>query len=119
MIKDPEFNQIKAELIERIARIEEYIAEGKIERAENKIERHELRGFMDTISKRMNGDYLVNPPVLGHEQRLMSLEKVDADRLKNKEVILKMAIGSFTIAVGGAVMWIFVVLKDAFIGKTH
>lgn len=69
------------------------------------------------LIRKIYGDPDANPPIKGYEARLQALEKIEDDREKTKERLLQMAVGSLTIAIGGAVIWIFIVLKTAFISK--
>lgn len=103
-----EFPQIKRELIDRIEKIEDFIKESAARR-------EEYQRIMKNIDVKLNGDYLIYPPLRGHEQRILDLEKVESERIKTRDWAVKTATGSITIAVGGAVIWIFNVLKDAFI----
>jgi len=103
-----DFPQIKRDLIDRVSSIEDFIRDT----AER---REEYRKLMIDINKKLNGDYLVYPPILGHEQRIIELEKVERERVKNKDWAIKTATGALTIGIGGAVIWICNVLRDAFI----
>lgn len=107
-----DFNEIKRELIEGVLRIESFIEDGEKQRID-------IQKTLRDINTKLNGDYIIYPPIIGHEQRLINLEKVENDRIKNKEGLIKLATGSITIAVGGAVIWIFNVLKDAFTKGGH
>lgn len=72
-----------------------------------------------TVGRALNkiyGDPDSNPPVMSLETRLKELEKIENSREKNKQTLIKTALGSVTIAVGAIVLWIFTVLRDAFIG---
>ena len=44
------------------------------------------------------------------------LEKIENNREKNKQTLIKTALGSVTIAIGAVVLWVFTILKDAFVG---
>lgn len=65
---------------------------------------------------RVYGDPDANPPVPSYEERIKELEKEKNLRERNKDTLIKTALGSVTIAVGAIVLWVFTVLKDAFIG---
>ena len=75
------------------------------------LERTVVRAF-----NKLYGDPEANPPVPSLEQRLNYLESLEKGREKNKEYLIKMALGSVTIAIGAIVLWIITVLKNAFIG---
>jgi hypothetical protein len=107
MFHDNEFPQIKKDLINRIERIENYIVDG------TKI-REEILDTLKKMNLRIYGDLDANPPFEGYEQRIKTLETAEGNRIKNRDNVLKMAIGSVTIAIGSILWWIFGVLKDAF-----
>jgi len=74
------------------------------------LERTVARAFI-----KVYGDPDANPPVPSYEQRIKELEKLEKNREKNKDILIKTALGSVTIAVGAIVLWVFTVLRDAFI----
>ena len=71
------------------------------------------------LLRKIYGDPDVNPPILGYEARLRKLEIVENDREQAKKNLIKMAVGSITIALGGAIIWVFDVVRAAFITKVH
>lgn len=103
-----DFREIKRDLVLRVEKIEQYIAEGNEQR------KH-ITQTLEIINKRMNGDFDVIPPKDGHEQRISELEKEHKERKETKESFMKVAVGSLTMAIGGAVIWIFIAIKDAVI----
>lgn len=107
-MQNSDFPQIKRDLIDRIDRIEKFIKE-------ESSSREETQKILRNINLRLNGDYMIYPPVKGHEQRIIDLEKVEINRIENKKLWQKTATGAVTIAVGGAMIWICDVLRDAFI----
>ncbi len=105
--KDPTFPEIKKELVERVERIEEYMAQG-IE------QRKELTAWMQKVHIKVYGDDDSNPPKLGLDGRVKSLEGSEEKRSIIGKGFLKIAVGSLTTAIGGAVIWSFLALKEAF-----
>lgn len=75
----------------------------------------EIKDMLKEINTRLNGDYVIYPPVKGHEQRIIDLEKSDAEREKGKERIMSMLVGSVTIAIGSIVIGICMAVRAAFI----
>lgn len=67
----------------------------------------------------MYGDPTTDPPIRGINERVKYLEGIEAGRDKAKENMIKMAVGSFTMALGGFIIWVFLTLKDGFLGKGH
>ena len=86
--KDEEFNLIKKDLISKIDKIDRFIS----------------------------GDATANPPMRGIHDRVSHLEGLEKSRLKNRETVTQMACGSIAIAVGGALIWCFNILKAGFLG---
>ena len=80
-----------------------------------------LADLEKTVARAFNkiyGDPEANPPVLSLDERLKQLEKIENNREENKKTLVKTALGSVTIAVGAIVLWIFTVLREAFISHT-
>ncbi len=103
------FPEIKKELVESVQRCEKYILDG------NKA-REEIMAMVTKFHIKMYG----NPEmgIEGYEERLRKLEIVESERIKSKETIFKMAVGSLTVGIGGAVIWVGQAIRDAFI-KGH
>ena len=112
------FPEIKKSLLDAVERIEKHIQESEKDRQESVKERQEMVINMAKMHIRIYGNNEIDPPVEGHETRLRRLELVEESRLKNKREMLNLAIGSFTIAVGGVILWILSALKVMFI-KGH
>ncbi len=108
MNNDPNFPQLKKDLIDRVKAIEDYISDGIKTR-------EEILRQLSKMHYKIYGDDDANPPKVGFDDRLKLLESVEADRIKLKNSALKLAVGSMTMAVGGAMIWIFNVLRDGFI----
>jgi hypothetical protein len=106
-----EFNQIKKELIDKVNGIDEHIKN-------EYVQREEVRVLIGKVSAMVFGDASANPPIIGFHERLNRLESVERDRIKTKDNVITMAVGSMTIAIGGAVIWIACVLREAFV-KPH
>lgn len=111
MDKDPNFPQIKRDLIERIVIIENYIKEG-VKTRESILE------LLTKLNTKIYGSDDTDPPKIGMEARLKALENTEQGRNKLKHSFLKVAVGSLTMAVGAMVIWVFNVVRDAFI-KPH
>lgn len=110
-MEDKNFIQIKKDLINRVESIEKYIKEG------NEV-REEVLRTLAKLNLKIYGDYDAEPPRLGIDKRLEVLERVEMTREQTKNGMLKIAVGSLTMAVGGAVIWVLTALRDAFI-KPH
>ena len=76
----------------------------------------ELEKTVGRAFNKLYGDPQANPPIPSLEARLKELEIIESNRDKNRQTLIKTALGSVTIAVGAMVLWIFTVVKDAFIG---
>jgi hypothetical protein len=114
----------KMRINERLLLIEEYIREGKDQR-------HKINETMASIDIRcknaelmIHGDPKSTDKFVrdGLNRRLESVERRDEnhdrDIKKNKDSLFRWAIGSITIGTGGAVIWLFDVIRQAFI-KPH
>lgn len=55
--------------------------------------------------------------ITGLDARVIILEQDKASRINIKKEAAKMVIGSMTIAIGGAIVWIGVAIKTAFMGN--
>lgn len=100
MTQKDDFNQIKRDLVDKVEAIEQRIIEGNEIFAQLKL--------------KIYGDNEANPPIPGIDARLIKLEAIETNRLQLKKEFLKLAIGSFTIALGGVIVWIFNIFKGAF-----
>lgn len=117
MTQDKDFLLIKKALVDKVNDIGQHIED------ETK-QREEVSILLGKLSLLILGDATIYPPVRGiieiYDARLKVLEEVEKNRKINKETMIKMATGSITIAVGGAVIWFFNVVKVAFIrGGNH
>lgn len=111
--KDEDFNIIKRELVTRVNSIESYMSEGKDLRKD-------ILNILQRLETKVYGDPKTIPPIIGLEDRLDNLEKIENGRLKQREGMIKIAVGSMTTAIGGAIIWLFIVIKEAFIkGGPH
>ena len=99
--KEKSFPEIKQTLLDDVEQIKKYMQDG------NELHRQ--------IRVKIYGNPETNPPILGIDQRLRSLESIEQERVKRTEWSLKIAAGSITVGIGGAMIWIFNVLRDAFI----
>lgn len=107
MSPEPSFPQIKKELIDRVEKIEKYMADGNEQR-------EKLSGWMKKVHTKVYGDEDANPPIEGFDDRLKRLEVERKDRGVVRDGFLTVAVGSFTMAVGAAMIWMFTTLKEAF-----
>lgn len=105
-----DFSQIKRELVSKVNAIKAHIDEEQTSREESRI-------LLGKVSIILFGDQTASPPIKGrlaeYDERIRELEKVDRERIKNKDSVIKMAVGSATIALGGAVIWLANVIKEA------
>jgi len=117
--KDEDFNLIKRDLVNSVDKLVKSNEDTQAYIKEGERQRKEIQDTLRIITTKINGDYMIYPPVLGHDQRILNLEKIEEQRAtntkNNKETAVNMATGTITIAVGGAVIWIFNVLREAFI----
>lgn len=111
MKDNPTFPELKQSLLDDVAKIKKYVEEGEKSRAE-------LRVLVQKMHLKYYGDPDANPPVKGFDDRLCKLERVESERIKSKEYILKLTAGSLTVAIGGAVLWVCKAVQDAFL-KGH
>lgn len=104
---NPKLTLEKLRINERLLMIEQYIVEGKDQRAQ-------LNNTMSTINIRMvniENKILGDPKSTekkyrdGMERRLENCEILDADSEKVKGNLLKVAVGSLTMAIGAFVIW--------------
>ena len=67
------------------------------------------------LLRKIYGDPDASPPILGYDARLKKLEELENIRDKTKKELIKLAVGSVTIALGGAILWVAAAVKAAFI----
>lgn len=110
-----DFPQIKRELVTKINAIKTHIDN-------EAIRREEVRVLLDQVSVAVFGDPMAQPPVEGYHARLKRIEEERYEEKKDKQNIkdnaINLAVGSAAIAVGGAICWIVVAIKEAFL-KGH
>lgn len=106
-----EFGQIKRELIKKVDDIQKHINA-------DSLQREEVRILLKNVSVAVFGDPMANPPLEGYQHRLKRIEdKIDLeekDRQKNKDNMISLAVGSLAIALGGAIIWVCIAIKEAF-----
>lgn len=110
-----DFPQIKRDLVNKINAIGRHIED-------QAVQREEVRVLLGKVSLAVFGDPTARPPIKGHQDRLEKLEKIEEDRIKeetkNKDNAVALAVGSAAIAIGGALIWVAVAIKEAFM-KGH
>lgn len=89
-----------------------------VPRRKNDVYLQSMKIQIDRIDKFITGDPMSSPPIKGCHDRLTKLEEEDQVRDKTKDTIIQTAVGSAAIAIGGALIWIAVAIKAAFM-KGH
>ena len=115
MPNSEEFPQIKRDLVNTVKDIKKHI-DGE------SVQREEVRILLGRVSIAIFGDAMANPPIEGYHARLERLEKEINDQKQEKKDsrtnAINLAVGSAAIAIGGAVCWVAVAVKEAFM-KGH
>ncbi len=110
----------KLKINERLIAIEEYIVDGKKERASLKDTLTQINARCSNVELMIHGDNISHDKNIrdGMHRRLEALEfhnkEFETENKKNKEGLFRWAIGSITIGTGGAVIWLFDIFRQAF-----
>lgn len=94
-------------------KIDERLREVELHMAEAKPVREEIAKSLVRMEKTLES---VDGKLDSHEKRIAHIEESEEGRKKTVDNIMKVAWGALTMAIGAAVMWIFKVLKFAFLG---
>lgn len=110
----------KLKIHERLLLIEQYILEGKDQRAmlSDTLTKIEVR--CKSAELMIHGDNVSLDKATrdGINRRIEALELIEKNGEKIKKGILNVSVGSITLAVGAAMIWLFDVFRQAFI-KPH
>lgn len=102
-----DFPQIKRDLIDKINAIEK-------QNIADSVQREQIKYLLDKLTVAIYGDKMAYPQIDGMDARLKKLEAVEDTRIFARKEMVKIAVGSMTLAIGGAVIWVFNVITDAF-----
>lgn len=97
--KASELTLEKLKIDERLRAVEQYMAQGIIERKSIGDALVELKIAISSVDHRIDGKK-------GFEARFQVLETDLKERAKVKGEFIKIAVGSLTMAVGAAVLWV-------------
>lgn len=115
MPNNEDFPQIKRDLVNKVNAIKTHIDD-------ESVQREEVRILLRKVSLAIFGDPMENPPIEGYHARLERLENERKDEKKEKRDTknnaINLAVGSAAIALGGAIIWVATVIKEAFM-KGH
>ena len=98
----------KLKIDERLRAVEVNVAEARPIRQK----------ILDSLKKIDTSYERIDLKLDAHEIRLTKIEGADEARQKSMDNIMKIAIGSLTMAIGAAVMWFLKFIKFTWLGMT-
>lgn len=119
-MNDDKLTLEKLKLNERMTSIESYVIDGLKMRSEFKDTLTEVSLRLKNVELQIHGDSTGSSKYVrdGINRRVDYLEQINHTGEEIKKNFFKVAVGSITLAIGGALVWIFDVVRQAFI-KSH